>query len=152
MDLKPAENKEKYCFFEEKYTADIGFEAFGESVETLMVAAGEATMNVMVPDLGSIRHEHKREIRVSAESLEMLLFDFLQELIFFKDAEQLLLVVPDVRVEQKEDQYQLFAEAFGEVLDLQRHDLRVDVKAVTLHHFELKQIDSGWRAVVVLDI
>ncbi len=150
--MKLAENKEKYQFFEEKYTADIGFEAFGDSVETLMVAAGEATMNVMVPDLSSIRHEHKRDIRVSAESLEMLLFDFLQELIFFKDAEQLLLVVPEVRIEPKDDQYQLAAEAFGEALDQRRHDLRVDVKAVTLHHFELKQTDSGWRAVVVLDI
>jgi SHS2 domain-containing protein len=152
MDSKPAQNKEKYRFFEEKYTADIGFEAFGDSVEALMVAAAEAAMTVMVPDLGKIRPEQKRTIQVLAESLDMLLFDFIQELIFYKDAEQLLLVVREVRVEKKNGRYRLSAEAFGEELDPRRHEPAVDVKAVTFHELEVSQTDSGWRAVVVLDI
>lgn len=151
MAWKPAGN-EKYRFFEEKFTADIGFEAFGEKVETCMAAAGEAVMNVMVSDLGTIRSQEKRSIDISSESLEMLLFDFLQELIFYKDAEQLLLRVHEIRIEQDKGGYRLRAEALGEVLDRQCHELIVDVKAVTLHEFELKQTTEGWRAVVVLDI
>jgi SHS2 domain-containing protein len=109
-------------------------------------------MNVMVPDLDTIRHEHKRTIQASAESLEILLFDYIQEFIFYKDAEQLPLTVREVRVENKDGRYRLFAEAFGEEIDPQRHEPAVDVKAVTMHELEVKQTDSGWRAVLVLDI
>jgi SHS2 domain-containing protein len=34
----------------------------------------------------------------------------------------------------------------------QRHRLRMDVKAVTLHRFALKETDQGWEAFVILDI
>jgi SHS2 domain-containing protein len=42
--------------------------------------------------------------------------------------------------------------ACGEVLDPDRHHPRVDVKAVTLHHFRLEKTDCGWKASVILDI
>jgi SHS2 domain-containing protein len=40
----------------------------------------------------------------------------------------------------------------GEVLDPMRHDQVVDVKAVTLHRFQVARSPEGWKAFVILDI
>jgi SHS2 domain-containing protein len=48
--------------------------------------------------------------------------------------------------------YVLEAIARGEKLDPERHHPRVDVKAVTLHHFRLEKTERGWKAWVILDI
>jgi len=82
----------------------------------------------------------------------MLLFDFLQELIYFKDAERLLLRVRNVQVDEKDEIYFLKTEAAGETLDAARHHQRADVKAVTLHNFAVEKENDGWKATVLLDI
>ena len=82
----------------------------------------------------------------------MLLFNFLQELVYYKDAEQLLLRVGQVAIAARSGSVFLTAMAHGERLDPDRHQLRVDVKAVTLHRFSLQQTMHGWEAVVILDI
>ena len=82
----------------------------------------------------------------------MLLFDLLQELIFYKDSEQLLLRVDEVRIETQPGEYRVTATGRGETLDPGRHEQRVDVKAVTLHQFSLEKTDDGWMAQVILDI
>jgi SHS2 domain-containing protein len=82
----------------------------------------------------------------------MLLFDFLQELIYFKDAEQLLLRVREVSIDEKDGEFFLKAKTAGEPLDAARHHQRADVKAVTLHDFSVEKQDEGWKARVLLDI
>jgi SHS2 domain-containing protein len=82
----------------------------------------------------------------------MLLFDFLQDLIFFKDAQRLLLRMREVQIAERNKSYSVKATAEGERLDAERHHQRADVKAVTLHDFSVEQIDSGWTARVLLDI
>jgi len=81
-----------------------------------------------------------------------LLFDFLQELIYFKDAERLLLRVRNARIKERDGNYFLKAETVGEPLDAARHYQRADVKAVTLHGFSVEKADDGWKARVLLDI
>lgn len=141
-----------YQFLEDVATADIAFEAWGDTLEALFSAAADATMNVMVEDLDSIRREETRELTVENDAVDMLLFDFLQELIYYKDAEKLMLRVPKVRIEERDSLYKLQAAAEGEQLDLDRHHTRVDVKAVTLHRFRVEKTDRGWEASVILDI
>ncbi len=141
-----------YRYLENIATADVAFEAWGDTVEDMFVAAADATMNVMVEDLNTIADRERRMIHVGAEAIDMLLFQLLQELIFYKDAERLLLRVPDVHIQRQDDHFELGAEAHGEELDPQKHELLVDVKAVTLHRFQVEQAASGWRAMVILDI
>jgi SHS2 domain-containing protein len=40
----------------------------------------------------------------------------------------------------------------GEGIEPSRHEQGVDVKAVTLHRFEVCKIPAGWRAFIVFDI
>ncbi|HEY7000897.1 MAG TPA: archease [Candidatus Udaeobacter sp.] len=141
-----------YKFLEDIATADIAFEATGRDLAELFAAAADATMNVMIDNLDAIKARETRQIELTNDNVEMLLFDFLQELIYFKDAGRLLLRVGDARINQKGDTYVLKAKIAGEQLDASRHQQRADVKAVTLHGFSVRKHDTGWEARVLLDI
>ena len=141
-----------YHYLENIGTADIAFEATGRDLPELFIAAAEATMNVMIDTLNAIEPRQTRQIKLSTDNIEMLLFDFLQELIYFKDAKRLLLRAREVRIEHKDEAYVLKATVTGEQLDATRHKQRADVKAVTLHGFSVEQRDDGWKAKVLLDI
>jgi SHS2 domain-containing protein len=141
-----------YRYLDDLATADIAFEATGEDVEQVFVAAAEATMNVMVEELQSIEARVERIIEKEDAELDMLLFDMLQEIVYYKDAEQLLLRVRELAITEREGAYLLRARAVGERLDPRRHERRADVKAVTLHRFSLQSADGLWKALVILDI
>jgi len=141
-----------YKFLEEIGTADIALEAVGRDLPELFRDAADATMNVMIDNLDAIEPRETRNIELSNEKIDMLLFDFLQELIYFKDAERLLLRTREVRIDERDQKCFLKAEAAGEPLDAARHHQRADVKAVTLHDFSVEKEDGGWKARVLLDI
>ena len=141
-----------YRYLPDIAIADVAFEAWADTPEELFVAAAEATMNVMVGDLSAIAGCEERAIRAVEAELDMLLFQLLQELIFFKDAEKLLLRIKEIGIRRLEKGFALEARACGETLDPSRHDLVVDVKAVTLHRFRVEQTAQGWQATVILDI
>jgi SHS2 domain-containing protein len=141
-----------YEFLEEVATADVAFRAWGRDLEETFVAAADAVLNAMVEDLDAIQPRQQRDLEAANDALDLLLFDFLQELIYYKDAEQLLLRVSQVRIDGQDGRYTLRATAAGEAIDPSRHRMRVDVKAVTLHQFSLVQTADGWEASVILDV
>jgi SHS2 domain-containing protein len=141
-----------YRFLEDFATADIALEATGGTLEEVFVAAADATMNVMIESLDSIEDRTRRNIELKNDQLDMLLFDLLQELIYYKDAEQLLLRIKEIVITEQSGASVLHATAGGETLNPDRHEQRADVKAVTLHHFSLDKTEHGWKALVILDI
>jgi SHS2 domain-containing protein len=144
-----------YHYLEDVGTADIAFEATGRDLPELFTAAAEATMNVMIDNLDAIEARETLQIELSNDQIDMLLFDFLQELIYFKDARRLLLRARETQIEQKDEAYLLKAKVTGERLDDARHQQRADVKAVTLHGFSVAKHDPpevGWKAKMLLDI
>jgi len=141
-----------YEFLEDIAIADIAFRAWGKDLGELFVAAGDATLNAMIDNLEAIKLKETRTFSLENDELDLLLFNFLQELIYYKDSEQLLLRVQQVQIDEKNGTQHLSAVAQGEKLDPQRHQQRVDVKAVTLHRFELEKTDEGWTAMAILDI
>jgi SHS2 domain-containing protein len=141
-----------YRFLEEIGTADIAFEATGRDLPELFRDAADATTNVMVDNLEAIEPRETRRIELSNDELDMLLFDLLQELIYLKDSERLLLRIQKVHIDEIEGGYFLKATAEGEPLNAERHRQRADVKAVTLHDFSVVRVDDGWKARVLLDI
>ncbi len=139
-------------FIEEEATADVAFEAYGKDLPEVFRSAADAVMNVMVDNLEAIKPLEKRVIETNNEALDLLLLDLLQSLIYYKDAERLLLRVRDLNINEHNGSWHLRAQAQGERMDPERHVLLADVKAVTLHDFRLEKVDSGWRAHVILDI
>jgi SHS2 domain-containing protein len=141
-----------YRYLPDIAIADVAFEAWADSLEGLFRAAAEATMHVMVGDLETIAQRETRVLLAEETEIDMLLFQLLQELIFFKDAQKLLLRIKDIEIRRLDGNYLLKAVAYGEELDPARHDLVVDVKAVTLHRFRVEHTPQRWEATVILDI
>ena len=141
-----------YKYLEEIGTADIAFEATGRDLSELFCDAADATTNVMIDNIEAIQPRQTRHIELSNDKLDMLLFDLLQELIFLKDAERMVLRMREVQITESDENYSLEATAEGEPLDADRHNQRADVKAVTLHNFSVERTEDGWKARVLLDI
>jgi len=141
-----------YQYLDDIAPADVAFKASGETIEEMFIAAGDATMNVMVEDLETISSDVQRTVNVREETLEMLLFHVLQELIYYKDARQLLLRFKKVQILNQGHDYMFSGEAYGEELNPEKHRLSTDVKAVTLHRFEVTETQKGMEATVILDV
>ena len=94
-----------YEFLEDIAIADIAFRAWGEDIQELFKAAGDATINVMIDNLNSIESKQTRIFSLENDELDLLLFNFLQELIYYKDSEQLLLRAQQVQIELKNALY-----------------------------------------------
>ena len=141
-----------YRFLEEEATSDVAFEATGEDLSRVFRSAGDALMNVMVDNIDAIQTREKRLIEIDNRDLDLLLLDVLQALVYYKDAEQLLLRITQADIKKAKNVWHVKATAEGEYLDRERHHLLVDVKAVTLHDFKLEQAENGWKAHVILDI
>jgi SHS2 domain-containing protein len=141
-----------YRYLEEIAIADVAFEAWGATLEELFVAAADALVNVMIDDLAAVRREEELEVRLEENDLEFLLFTYLNVLVFFKDARRLLLRTGRLTITPLPSGYSLQAMLYGEQIDSDRHRTLVDVKAVTLHRFNVQQSADGWQATVILDI
>ncbi len=141
-----------YEFLPHIAIADVAFRATGKTVEEMFAAAARATTNVMVDDLSTVNEAEKIQIDLSENSIEMLLFDFLNELVYLKDTRQLLLLPEELKITSDGSRHRLLAMISGERIDPAKHPLNADVKAVTLHRFEVKATSQRWEATVVLDI
>ena len=141
-----------YRFQDEISTADVAFEAWGETQEELFIASAAALLRTMVETPELVERRQELTIRLEHEEFDLLLFSFLQELIFYKDARLLLLHADRVSIKESEGVFLLEATVSGEQIDAGRHRLLVDVKAVTLHCFRVALLDNAWKAVVVLDV
>jgi SHS2 domain-containing protein len=109
-------------------------------------------MQVMVDELSGIDQSETIEVKLDQINAEMLLFDFLNELIFYKDAKRLLLLPTRLSIAKSGDGWRLQGTLEGEEIDPGKHKLDTDVKAVTMLRFSLTQGQEGWRATVVLDV
>ncbi|PKN11857.1 MAG: hypothetical protein CVU69_10285 [Deltaproteobacteria bacterium HGW-Deltaproteobacteria-4] len=132
--------------------ADVAFAAWGATQEELFISSAAALLRTMVEAPEAVARQQKLTICLEDESLDMLLWAFLSELIFYKDARRLLLHADAVEIEEREGIFQLEAQVSGEAIATDRHHCLVDVKAVTLHCFRVIHEEGCWRAVVVLDV
>jgi SHS2 domain-containing protein len=141
-----------FRYLEDIATADAAFEAEGNTVEELFLSAAQAVMGVMVERIDTIEPKVEVRFHLEEQELEMLLFSFLQEIIYYKDARRLLLLVDSVEIDQESSPITLSAVTWGETLDQVKHPLLTDVKAVTMHRFRVEKTGSLWKATVILDI
>lgn len=135
----------KYKFFE--HTADALFEAYGKTLNEVFENAALAVEEIQV-NTRTVLPKKKKTIKLENKSNEMLLFDFLQELIYLKDAEQMLFKEFHVKIKDGK----LIAECVGDKINPEKQELKVDAKAITMHTFELKQKKDKWTARVLVDI
>ncbi|OIO64767.1 hypothetical protein AUJ68_05335 [Candidatus Woesearchaeota archaeon CG1_02_57_44] len=132
------------------YTADVGVDIEADAPGGLFAEACRALAQItMDPD--SVVPAQSRTLCIEKRPFDLLLFEFLEELIYLRDAEQFLSIDADCEVMQDPSDttlWSLHAEVRGEPIDHKRHKLKVEIKAVTFHDFHAEPT----RARVVFDI
>ncbi len=130
-----------------EHTADAGVIARGATLEEAFANAA-AGMYALMVDLSGVQERETREVAVEGDEPERLLVNWLLELLFLTDVENLVFRRFDVTIEDG----RLRGRAYGEPLDPERHTLGSAVKAVTRHGLEIAREDGGYRVRVLFDL
>jgi len=130
------------------HTADLGVEIYGKTLQDLYANAANAVFDIMT-DLRRVRVLESMEIRIEGDGWEDLLINYLREILYLFNGENLLLkkcVVTDI------DAQHLKATVSGEPYNPEKHRINTEIKAVTYHQTSIKQTPQGWTARVIFDV
>jgi SHS2 domain-containing protein len=131
------------------HTGDIGVRVEALSPEMLFEDAALALTEAITP--AGVEARVKEEVAAEAPELDLLLVDWLSELLFLFETRQLLVAHADVAITATAP-YRLSAVVSGEILDPARHPVKVLLKAVTYHGLEVRQLGETWVASVIFDV
>ena len=140
-----------FHFLEEIALADIAFEAEGESLEEVFHGATQALLESMA-NPATVSGGWERVIERNDVDPSVLLFDWLSEVVYWKDAAGVVFREAPLTLTREGDVWLLRARLIGAPVDWQTQELHADVKGVTKHLYEVKQDGRQWKAKVVLDV
>ena len=138
-----------YTFID--HTADVAADLTGGTVEEVFTAAAQALTDP-ITDLSTVQPAVTQSVTLGAASLEDLLVDWLNELLYRFEVQNVL--VSDARVTLRESggRRHLNATIAGEPFDPARHPSRVLVKSATYHGLTVVHEHGTWRARILFDI
>jgi len=140
---------DKYKFL--PHTADAKFQAFGKTLDEAFMNAALAMFSVMF-ETNNIKPKTTKTIEVKASNKESLLYNFLEELLFYLDSETFFLhKVKTLRITKNNGDLILFSEVVGDT-DLSGYAIHSEVKAVTYNEMFIKQEKNKVVVQVVVDL
>ena len=138
----------KSCWEHFPHQADIGIRGLGSTKEQAFEQAALA-LTAVVADLDKIEPKEKVKINCQAIDDELLLFDWLNSLLYEMDTRKMLFSQFEVHI----DQDNLTAIAWGQKINVSKHQPAVEVKAATYQNLSVHQDESGtWIAQCVVDV
>ncbi|MCX7678821.1 MAG: archease [Spirochaetes bacterium] len=132
--------------------ADVAIRINAHALEEILVHAARALLSILLENPGDFSPKRWEPITITAENEEMLLYHFLDELVFLKDSKKALALFDGGSVEKRGDRMVLTGTIAIDEIDFQRHRFNVDVKAVTMHGLSCKKEGDGYIAQVVFDV
>lgn len=130
-----------------EHTADVGIIAYGDDLAQTYVNAARGLFSIMI-DCQEISEVVCHRIDVTATDREALLVEWLNELIYIFDVENL--IFNRFNVQELTDST-LKADCYGQKLDPGLHRVKTGVKATTYHMLKIEE-GNGFRAQVIFDI
>ena len=130
------------------HTADLCIRVYGESLENLMVNAGKAIMD-LITDTKTVKNSKEMPIKIRGETDEELLVKWLQEILYIHQVKKMVFNNFKVRLKNRK---LATGKAFGEIIDRERHELYLDIKAVTYHNLKITRRKDKFRVDITLDI
>ncbi|MCK5474151.1 MAG: archease [Candidatus Aenigmarchaeota archaeon] len=133
-----------------EHTADAKFKSYGVRLDEAFSNAALAVFNIMV-NTEKVEPKIKKEIKITGKNKETLLFDFIDELLFFLDSENFILhKVEKLTITEKDGIYNLKATALGDEID-KKYNVAGIVKAITYNEMAITEKDGKWEITVVVD-
>ena len=129
------------------HTADVGIVAYGADIKQAFANAAKALFSI-ITEPEDIQEVLYRDIKISATDQESLLVQWLNELIYLFDTENIIFKRFDI---VQLSHTQLEARIYGEKVDRAKHELKTGVKAATYHMLRVDK-DDGCKVQVLFDI
>jgi SHS2 domain-containing protein len=135
-----------------EHTADIKFQAYGKTLEEVFENAALAMFNVII-NTEKVSGETAREIFLKSPDLESLLVDWLSELLYIFEVDEIVFRKFRVeKIKEEEGEYSITGQALGEKYYPESHPFETEIKAVTYNQLEIWKTADGWKAQIVVDI
>ena len=128
--------------------ADIGIRGIGQDKQEAFEQAATALTGVLI-DPKSIAARQRVEILCTASDIELLLVEWLNAVIYEMATRRMVFG----RYEAKITGQVLLGAAWGEIIDVERHELTVEVKGASFTELKVAQrADGCWIAQCVVDV
>ncbi|MBU4310623.1 archease [bacterium] len=135
----------KYKILE--HTADVGIEARGETLKEAFANTASGMLSIMI-DPEKVGEKESYSLQVKGKDEKELLVAFLSELLYKYEVNDILPKRVDISLLTDKD---LKAEVYGEKIDLKRHTIDTQIKAVTYHQLAIEK-NKDWKVRVIFDI
>lgn len=130
------------------HEADMGLRGFGENKAEAFEQAALA-MTAVITDLEKIQPNEVIDINCDAPDDELLFVDWLNALVYEMSIRSMLFSRFEVHIEGQK----LTGKAWGEKVDVVRHQPAVEVKGATYTALKVSQDRTGnWLAQCVVDV
>lgn len=131
-----------------EHGADIGVRGYGETLAQAFEQCAIALTSV-ITDIESINPNDCFEVSCTAEENDLLLVDWLNELVYQMATRRMLFGSFDVKIEM----HNLVATVCGEQANQDKHRPAVEVKGATFTELSVTQNDDGkWIAQCIVDV
>ena len=133
----------------------MGIKVWGRNRKEIFKAAAEGMLSIIV-DLECVQVKGSINLEIRAKTKEELLFNWLREILFQYEKRGMLFSRVELKEvsfsNRKKNSCRVFGVLGGEKINLSRHDICTEIKAVTRHGFCFYQKGSLWEAVVLFDV
>lgn len=119
------------------HATDAFIEVTASSLTEAFKVAGDSVVDTIL-DNSKIEEKKERNIVVKGKDLNYLLYNWLEDLIYLIITEGFAIKKLNITVEKNEE-YAISAQIFGEDIDIKKHGFKVEIKSPTFHEMEIKQ-------------
>jgi SHS2 domain-containing protein len=119
------------------HATDAFIEVTASSLTEAFKVAGDSVVDIIL-DNSKIEEKKERNIVVKGKDLNYLLYNWLEDLIYLIITEGFAIKKLNITVEKNEE-YAISAQIFGEDIDIKKHGFKVEIKSPTFHEMDIKQ-------------
>jgi len=119
------------------HATDAFIEVTASSLTEAFKVAGDSVVDTIL-DNSKIEEKEERNIVVMGKDLNYLLYNWLEDLIYLIITEGFAIKKLDIILEKNEE-YTISAQIFGEDIDIKKHGFKVEIKSPTFHEMDIKQ-------------
>jgi SHS2 domain-containing protein len=133
-----------------EHTADLGIRVRADDLTGLFADAARGLFAVLVENIQEAKVAGEMRFQLQADDMEALFHDWLTELLYAFSTRRFILTEFDVQIDAQS--LKLSAVARGEPIDLARHSIEAEIKAITWHGLKVERTPTGWTAEAIVDV
>ncbi len=131
------------------HATDAIIEVNAKDLKEAFSVAADAEINLTL-DQDKVKEKEQKEFSASGKDVRYLLFSWLEEIPFVLITEGFAIKRVEFDIKQNNG-YTINAIAYGEPLDVKKHNFKVEIKAPTFYDMEIRQ-DDGVYMRFLLDL